>query len=114
MKFIVKILVTAAIAYGLSMVLKSHVRIESYATAIIFCLVLAFLNAVLRPLLIFLTLPITLLTLGIFLIVLNVLMVLLAGKMVNGIFIDGFWWALIFSVLLSVASSLVNNSQNQT
>lgn len=114
MKFIINLLITAAIAYGLSMLLKPHILIDSYTTSLIFCLVLAFLNAILKPLLIFLTLPITILTFGIFLIVLNVLIVLLAAKMVDGIRIDGFWWALFFSVLLSIASSLISNLQSQS
>jgi|SRR5690242_5259203 len=114
MKFIINLLITAAIAYGLSMLLKPHILIDSYTTSLIFCLVLAFLNAILKPLLIFLTLPITIFTFGIFLIVLNVLIVLLAAKMVDGIRIDGFWWALFFSVLLSIASSLISNLQSQS
>lgn len=114
MKFIINLLITAAIAYGLSMLLKPHILIDSYTTSLVFCLVLAFLNAILKPLLIFLTLPITIFTFGIFLIVLNVLIVLLAAKMVDGIRIDGFWWALFFSVLLSIASSLISNLQSQS
>ena len=114
MKFVVNLLITAAIAYGLSMLLKPHILIDSYTTSLIFCLVLAFLNAILKPLLIFLTLPITIFTFGIFLIVLNVLIILLAAKMVDGIHINGFWWALFFSVLLSIASSLISNLQSQS
>jgi len=113
MKFIVNLLITSAVAYGLSLLLRPHILIDSYTTAILFCLVLAFLNAILKPLLVLLTLPITVLTFGIFLIVLNVCMVLLAGRMVDGIHIAGFWWALIFGALLSFASSMITNFQNQ-
>ena len=109
MKFLIRLLITAAVAYGLSMILSPHIRIDSYVTAIIFSLVLAFLNAILKPILILLTLPITILTLGIFLLVLNVLMVMLADKLVNGIHIQGFLWAFIFGILLSlITSALVN------
>jgi putative membrane protein len=109
MKFLIRLLITAAVAYGLSMILSPHILIDSYITAIIFSLVLAFLNAILKPILILLTLPITILTLGIFLLVLNVLMVMLAGKLVNGIHIQGFLWAFIFGILLSlITSALVN------
>jgi putative membrane protein len=104
-KFIVHLLITAAVAYGLSLILTPHIRIDSYATALIFSLVLAFLNAIVKPILIILTLPITILTLGIFLLVLNVLMILLAGRLVEGIHIQGFLWAFIFGLLLSVLSS---------
>jgi len=109
MKFIVRLLVTAAVAYGLSMMLKPHIVIDSYGTSLIFVLVLGILNAIIRPLLIILTLPITVLTLGIFLLVINVLMVILAGKFVSGIHIDGFLWAFIFGILLSFLSSTLTS-----
>ena len=109
MKFIVRLLVTAAVAYGLSMILKPHILIDSYGTALIFVLILGILNAIVRPLLIILTLPITILTLGIFLLIINVLMVILAGNFVSGIHIDGFLWAFIFGILLSFVSSTLTS-----
>ncbi|MEO6187872.1 MAG: phage holin family protein [Ginsengibacter sp.] len=108
MNFIIRILVTAGVAYILSMVMKPHVVIDSYLTAIVFVIVLGLLNAIVKPMLVILTLPITILTLGIFLIVLNVLMVILAGKFVDGIHIDGFLWALLFGFLLSVLTSAIS------
>jgi putative membrane protein len=108
MRFIIRLLITAALAYGLSMVLDPHIHIDSYSTALIFVLILGILNAIIRPILIILTLPITILTLGIFLLVINVLMILLAGKFVSGIHIDGFFWAFIFGILLSVFSSVIS------
>jgi len=95
MNFLVRLLITAAVAYGLSMILSPHIIIDSYKTALIFALVLAFLNAIIRPILIFLTLPITILTLGIFLLIINVFMILLADKMINGIYIQSFLWAFV-------------------
>jgi putative membrane protein len=109
MNFLVRLLITAAVAYGLSMILSPHIIIDSYKTALIFALVLAFLNAIVRPILIFLTLPITILTLGIFLLIINVLMVLLADEMINGIYIQSFLWAFVFGILLSFLSSALNN-----
>lgn len=113
MKFLIRLLITAAVAYGLSMILSPHILIKSYLTAIIFSLVLAFLNAILKPILILLTLPITILTLGIFLLVINVLMVLLAGKLVDGIHIGGFLWAFVFGILLSLISSALTNLEKK-
>jgi putative membrane protein len=113
MKFLIRLLITAAVAYGLSMILTPHIIIDSYFTAIIFSLILAFLNAILKPVLILLTLPITILTLGIFLLVLNVLMVMLAGKLVSGIHIAGFLWAFIFGILLSLISSALVNLERK-
>ncbi|HUZ60152.1 MAG TPA: phage holin family protein [Hanamia sp.] len=108
MKFIVRLLVTAAVAYGLSMILKPHILIDSYSTALVFVLILGILNAIIRPILIIFTLPITILTLGIFLLIINVLMVILAGKFVSGIHIDSFLWAFIFGILLSFLSSTLS------
>ena len=113
MKFIVRLLVTALIAYALSKLLQPHIVIDSYSTALLFVLVLAVLNAILKPILIILTLPITILTLGIFLLIINVCMILLAGKFVSGIHINGFWWAFIFGILLSFISSAINNVQKK-
>lgn len=109
MRFIIRLLITAVVAYGLSMILEPHIVIDSYGTAVIFVLVLGILNAIIKPLLIILTLPITIITLGLFLLVINVLMVLLAGKFVPGIHIDGFLWAFIFGILLSFISSTFSN-----
>ncbi|MEP6628578.1 MAG: phage holin family protein [Ginsengibacter sp.] len=113
MRFIIRLLITAAVAYGLSMILTPHVRIDSYSTALIFVLVLGLLNALVKPILIILTLPITIITLGIFLLVINVLMILLASKFVSGIHIQGFLWAFIFGLLLSFLSSLLNNLEKK-
>lgn len=113
MRFILRLLITAAVAYGLSLILTPHIRIDSFVTAIIFSLVLAFLNAIVKPILIILTLPITIITLGIFLLVINVLMILLAGKLVPGIHIAGFLWAFIFGILLSLISSSLANFEKK-
>ncbi|MEP6583685.1 MAG: phage holin family protein [Ginsengibacter sp.] len=113
MKFIIRLFITAAVAYGLSMILTPHVQINSFVTAIIFALVLAILNAIVKPLLVILTLPITILTLGIFLLVINVLMILLADKFVSGIHIEGFLWAFIFGLLLSIISSALVSAEKK-
>jgi putative membrane protein len=107
MKFIINILITAVVVYVLSILLKQHVTIDSFTTAIIFALVLAILNAIVKPLLVLLTLPLTIITLGLFLLVINVIIILLADKFVSGIKIDGFLWALIFGLLLSLVSTLL-------
>ena len=107
MNFILRLLISGIIAYVLSAIL-SGVHIANISTAIIFALVLACLNAIIKPILVFLTLPITVLTLGLFLFVINALIILLADKLLDGISIDGFWWALLFSIILSVFSSAMN------
>ena len=107
MNFILRLLISGIIAYVLAKIL-SGVHISDITTAIIFALVLACLNAIIKPILVLLTLPITVVTLGLFLFVINALIILLADKLLDGIKVDGFWWALIFSVILSVFSSAVN------
>lgn len=101
MKFIIRLLITAAIAYGLSMILTG-VHVKDFTTAIIFALVLSILNLLVKPLLILFTLPITILTLGLFLFVINALIIIIADKFIDDIKIDGFFWALIFSLVLSI------------
>ena len=113
MRFIINLLITAVVVYVLSIVLKPHVTINSFSTAIIFALVLALLNAIVKPLIIILTLPLTIITLGLFLLVINVLIILLADKFVSGINIDGFWWAFIFGLLLSVLSTILQKLEKK-
>ncbi len=113
MRWIINFLITAVVVYILSKVLAPHVQINSFTTAIIFALVLAILNAIVKPLLILLTLPLTIITLGLFLLVINVLIILLADKFVSGIKIDGFWWAFIFGLLLSVVSTILNKLEKR-
>lgn len=106
MKFILKIVITSVNAFLLAYILPGVV-IEDYFTAVIVALVLALLNSLVRPLLIILTLPATVLTLGIFLFVINACMILMADHFVGGFAVDGFWSALLFSLLLSFFNSFV-------
>jgi len=102
MKWIIKILIIAVAVYGFSKLLAPHVSLASFETAIIFSFVLAILNIIVKPLLILLTLPLTIITLGLFLLVVNVIIILLADKFVSGIKIEGFLWAFIFGLLLTL------------
>ena len=73
MRFLINILITAVVVYILSKLLVPHVAINSFTTAIIFAFVLAILNFIVKPLLILLTLPITIITLGLFLLIINII-----------------------------------------
>ncbi len=108
MNFIIRLLITAAVAYGLS-TLHEGVHIPDFKDALILALVLALLNTFIKPILVILTLPFTIITLGLFLFVINAIIILLADKLMGGIRIDGFWWALIFSLVLSVVSSVLHS-----
>ena len=108
MNFIIRLLITAAAAYGLSMILKG-VHIPDFKDALILAIVLALLNTFIKPLLVLLTLPFTIITLGLFLFVINAIIILLADGLMDGIKIDGFLWALIFSLVLSFVTSVLHS-----
>lgn len=106
MRFLLRIIITAVVAFALSSVLRG-IKIDSFLTAIVLALVLAILNILVKPILIILTLPITILTFGLFLFVINAGIILLAGEFVSGFHVNGFGWALLFSLLLSMLTSLL-------
>jgi putative membrane protein len=81
--------------------------VANFATALIVAVVLGLLNIFIKPILVILTLPVTLLTLGLFLLVINAIMILLCTKIVGGFEVDTFWTALLFSIILSVLQSIV-------
>jgi putative membrane protein len=95
--WLVNALVIMVAAYVLS-----GVHVNNLWTALVVALVMGILNILVKPLLILLTLPITIVTFGLFLLVINALMVLLASAVVPGFTVDGFWWALLFSLLVSL------------
>lgn len=86
--------------------LLSGVHLDSFISALLVAVVLGFLNVFLKPLLILLTIPVTVLTLGLFLLVINAAMIMLASNLVPGFLVDGFWWALGFSLILTLISSV--------
>jgi putative membrane protein len=106
MKLIIRILLTALAVVLIAKFLPG-VSVESYLTAIIVAVVLAILNLIVKPILVILTLPVTILTLGLFLLVINAIIILLADSFISGFGVDGFWIALIFSLLLSVFQSIL-------
>ena len=108
MNFFIRLLIAALVAFVLSRFLPG-IHIDSFVTAIILSLVLAVLNMLLKPIMVILTLPITIITFGLFLLVINAAIILLASKLVDGFKVDGFWWALLFSILLSVTSSILQS-----
>lgn len=109
MNFILKVLVTGLMAYLIQRyVLSDGVHIVDMKTAALYALVLALLNAVVKPILVVLTIPATVFTLGLFLLVINAFMIMLAAYFFkDGVRVDGFWWALAFSILLSFGSSIL-------
>lgn len=105
MNFIIKIIISA-LAVLITAYMLPGVDVVNILDAIIVAAVLAFLNAIVKPLLVILTIPITILTLGIFLIVINALIILATDYLVDGFYVKSFWWAILFSVILSVITSV--------
>ncbi|WPO80779.1 phage holin family protein [Flavobacterium sp. KACC 22761] len=105
MKLLLRLLVTAALVLLLSNLLTGVV-VASFGTAVIVAVVLGLLNIFIKPILVILTLPVTVVTLGLFLLVINAVMILLCTKIVGGFAVDSFWTALIFSVILSILQSI--------
>lgn len=106
MKFILRILLSALAVVILSNVLPG-VGIDTYITAMIVAMVLSLLNFIVKPILVILTLPVTILTFGLFLLIINALIILLADRLVPGFSVDTIWWALLFSLLLSFLQSIL-------
>lgn len=107
MGFIIKVLVTAVAAFVAAWLLDG-VEIVDIKTTIIVALVLALLNTFIKPILVILTIPVTIATLGLFLLVINILMVKWTAMLVNGFTVEDWWAALLFSIIVSVVSYFLN------
>jgi putative membrane protein len=94
-------LLVSAVAVLFAGWLVPGVLVDNFWTALVVAAVLSFLNAIVKPVLIVLTLPVTVLTLGLFLLVINVFIVYAASSLVDGFRVDGFWAALFFSLVVS-------------
>ena len=108
MKFLLRLLVTALAAMITAYVLPG-VKIKDFTTALILAIVLAILNLLVKPILVLLTLPATILTLGLFLLVINAVIILIASGFVSGFKVDGFIWALLFSLVLTIVTGIMNS-----
>jgi putative membrane protein len=106
MPFLIQWAVTAVALWVASHVFKG-LRFSDTSSLIVSALLLGFANAIVRPLLILLTFPLTLLTLGLFLLVINALMLMLVSSLVRGFTISGFWTAFFASIFISVLSLVI-------
>ncbi|MEZ4739611.1 MAG: phage holin family protein [Flavobacteriales bacterium] len=119
MKLLIRLIITA-IAVLITDLLLSGVSLGDMSesngliTALLTAAVLGLLNAVLRPLLIFFTLPVTVVTLGLFLLVINAVIVMIADRLVPGFHVDSFWWALGFSLVLSFVQGVLQSFDRDT
>ena len=95
---------------GLAVVVAAYilpgVDVDDYWAALVVALVLAVANIIVKPILIVFTIPLTIATLGLFLLVINAIIILLVDALVPGFSVSNFWWALAFSLILSIINSL--------
>jgi len=108
MRAVVRILLQA-IAIAVAAYVVPGVHVDSFFTAVVVAVVLGILNALVKPILLVLTFPVTVMTLGLFAIFLNVLMIVIASKIVSGFTIDSFWIALVFGLVLGVVNWFLAN-----
>ena len=97
-----------ALALYLVSRLVPGIHLASFYSALIAILLIGFINTLVRPVLLLLTLPITILTLGLFTFVINAVLFMFAGNLLGGFSVDGFWSALLGSILLSVITTLLH------
>mgnify|MGYP005842279041 CR=1 FL=1 len=111
MKFLKKLLLTSIFVFILSYFLKG-IEINGFLDALLFTVAMAFLNSIVKPILILLSLPITVLTLGLFLIIINTALVYVAAYLVGGVHIDSFLHGFVFSVFMSIITWVVDGVIN--
>ena len=106
-KMILKWLLSAAALLGVAYI-YGGVSVASFSSALVAALVIGLLNMLVRPVLVLLTIPITLLTLGLFLFVINALMFWAASGVLSGFHVNGFWAALIGSLIYSALGVVID------
>ncbi len=112
MRYLINLIISGVGVYLLAYLLPG-VHVNDYIDALVVALVISVLNIFVRPVLIFLTIPATIVTLGLFLLVINAVIIWLTHLMLDNFHVDNFWWALLFSILLSVLNSLFMGSEKK-
>jgi putative membrane protein len=117
MRLILLWLLNACALLAVAYLMPASIQLASFGTAMIAAVLLGLVNTALRPLLVLLTLPVTLLSFGLFLLVVNGLMFWLAGSLLEGFVVSGFWpgvfGALLYSIIASLLSSLLTTRKGQ-
>lgn len=107
MQIIISWIVSAMVIFAIAYILPG-VHVASFTSALVVALILGIINAFVKPVLLIITLPINILTLGLFTFVLNAILILVVSQVVPGFIVDGFLWAFVFGIILSVANTFVN------
>lgn len=106
MKILINWIISAMVIFSIAYIIPGA-HVAGFMTALVVALVLGIINAFLKPVLLILTLPINILTLGLFTFILNALLIMLVSKIVPGFVIDGFLWALVFGIALSISNTFL-------
>lgn len=108
-------LIISAVSVMLASYLLKGIWVENFVVAFTVAFVLSLFNTFLKPLLIILTIPISVFTFGLFLFFINALLVLLADQLITGFVVSNLWWAILFSFIVSVFNSLfgIKNYRNE-
>ena len=99
---------TTSLSLWVASFVFSGIRFNDTASLIVSALLLGFANAIVRPILILLTFPLTLFSFGLFLLVINALMILMVSHFVRGFFVSGFWTAFFASIFIAVLSFIIS------
>lgn len=102
-------LIVSVLAVLVSAYILPGVKVDGFLTAVVVAVVLGAVNMFIRPVLILLTFPLTILSLGLFTFVINAFLVLLVSSLVSGFRVEGFFYALLFSLVLSIVASFLNS-----
>ncbi len=108
MFFLLRLFVHMVAILLIAYLLPNVIRVDGVLPALIAAFLLGILNAVIRPILVILTFPLTLLTLGLFLLVINGLMLWVVAALVKGFYVNGFWGAFFGSILISILSWILS------
>ncbi|MEW6469448.1 MAG: phage holin family protein [Bacteroidota bacterium] len=110
MNFLIKLLIST-LAVIITAALLPGVTVEdgNVLIALLVAAVLAFLNSLVKPVMIFLTIPFTLVTFGLFLLAINALIIMMADAIVDGFTVRSFWWALLFSIVMWMVTSILES-----
>jgi putative membrane protein len=107
MGILINLILSAIIIIAASYILPG-VHVASFTSALVTALVLGIINAIIKPILLILTLPITIITLGLFTLIINAVLILLTASIVPGFKVDGFIWALVMGVFLAVVNMVLH------
>jgi putative membrane protein len=97
-----------ALAILITAYLLPGVTVGGPLTAIVVAVVLGLINLFIKPILVILTLPITILTLGLFYVFINAILIQLTSAIVRGFDVTNFWWAVLFSIVLAIVNAFLN------